>query len=666
MSPQFSFLHRFYAVVRFLFLTIFLYIHASQVCSAKPYNKTHSVLYINSYNVGMPWTDSITKGILQNLKQFENTKLYVEYIDSKRFDGSQYYSDLFLTYQKKYRHKHFDLVIVSDNEALNFMKIYGDSLIPNVPVLFCGLVNSSDYGFNSGRYYGIKEGIDLDDYVNVITQVLPNAKKIVFIGDKSPTVQNYFNTIKSFENKYKKRVSFQFESDILVDSLLFEVSNFRKSSAVVLFDISLDKNNEPINYESLATKIAKIAKSPVFCSNENIIAKGFFGGALRSGFQQGQDVANLAINFLKNPDFKPKERFLQSKSIYVFNYEKINEYEVNELMLPQNALILNSPHAIMLKYAKYMTLLIFGLAFLLVIIFFLLFNVRKRMSADKQYKKNLLECQEKLQTIEKKYKKTNLMNVDLGKINNELIQTNKKLLEGKTKAEESNRMKSAFLANVSHEIRTPLNSIIGFSNLMKMSKLEPQEKEYLNYISKGGEAMLYLVDDIIDISKIDVDKLSITQRDVNVKHFFTDFYDYYNSLKAFKDKGHIELILDIDQSNSDFSIFTDEARLKQILTNLTDNAFKYTEQGYVKIGYSISSELCNFFVKDSGIGIPADKHDVIFQRYTQLEHSLVQPSDGAGLGLSIVKKLLNLLGGKIWLESKPGEGTSFYFTLPIK
>lgn len=238
----------------------------------------------------------------------------------------------------------------------------------------------------------------------------------------------------------------------------------------------------------------------------------------------------------------------------------------------------------------------------------------------------------------------------------------KELVKAKEKAEESDRLKSAFLANMSHEIRTPLNSIIGFSELMSDPDFE-QDKDYqfAQIINASGNNLLAIISDIMDISKIEAGQMQINKRSFSVHQLMTEIQKEY-SFKAIERK--IELRLDPLIPTEEVIIESDQTKLRQILVNLVGNSIKFTEKGYIEIGMRIKEDFLEFHVKDTGIGISAEFQTLIFERFRQVESSYARKYGGTGLGLAISKSLTELLGGTLWLESKEGKGSTFYFTIP--
>lgn len=240
------------------------------------------------------------------------------------------------------------------------------------------------------------------------------------------------------------------------------------------------------------------------------------------------------------------------------------------------------------------------------------------------------------------------------------------LVVAKEKAEESERLKTAFLANMSHEIRTPLNGILGFTNLLCEDgnlSLE-NKKEYAGIISKSAEGLLKIINDILDISRLETGKTGIEQKPFDAAKTLSTIDSIFQKKLADTEKKDVELVL--QKPDMPLILNTDENRLIQIFSNLLDNALRFTPEGSVTFGISqINENRAEFFVADTGVGIPKEKHELIFDRFSQADNSLTRSYGGTGLGLSIVKKLLELMGSEISLESEPGKGACFRFQLPV-
>ncbi len=255
------------------------------------------------------------------------------------------------------------------------------------------------------------------------------------------------------------------------------------------------------------------------------------------------------------------------------------------------------------------------------------------------------------------------------------------LIIAKDKAEESDRLKTAFLHNISHEIRTPMNAIVGFSEFLNNPDLLPENrKKYTDIVVQSSKQLLSIITDIVSISTIEAGQEKIVENETNLNAVCKLLLEQFLS-KA--EKRNIGLALKTALPDDEALVITDEIKLTQVLSNLIGNALKFTEHGRVEFGYALKEHNLEFYIEDTGIGIPAEMHETIFQRFRQVEISTSRQFGGSGLGLSISKAYVELLGGKMWLKSEPENlpadplrqsyseaskagGSTFYFTIPYK
>ena len=232
----------------------------------------------------------------------------------------------------------------------------------------------------------------------------------------------------------------------------------------------------------------------------------------------------------------------------------------------------------------------------------------------------------------------------------------------KEKAEESDRLKTAFLHNISHEIRTPMNAIMGFSSLLGVPDFDTEtQASFIKAIQDGSNQLLSIINDIVDISSIEANILKKKISPVNLNVILESLYNQFQ-LKSIENGN--TLSFKPARTYPDTILHTDSTKLVQILTNLINNALKFTKNGLIEFGYTINESMVEFFVSDTGVGIPEDQHMKIFNSFYQVENDLTRQFGGTGLGLAITKAYTELLGGRVWLESKPGIGSTFYFNLP--
>lgn len=243
------------------------------------------------------------------------------------------------------------------------------------------------------------------------------------------------------------------------------------------------------------------------------------------------------------------------------------------------------------------------------------------------------------------------------------IKHEKELLAAKNRAEQSDKLKTAFLNNVSHEIRTPLNGIVGFSELL-IGNDEEDEQTLLRYksiVRKSCDQLLSVVSDVIDLSKIQAHEVNVNLSIYKIDDILLKIKEIYES---FAKENNLELRLNLPPERRDYFIETDEDKFRRIFTYLLNNAFKFTDKGFIEFGYIPKEKEYLFFVKDTGIGIKPEHKEHIFKFFSQGINSPARPYDGLGIGLSLTKAFVDMLGGIIYFESEVNEGTTFYFTLP--
>lgn len=281
-------------------------------------------------------------------------------------------------------------------------------------------------------------------------------------------------------------------------------------------------------------------------------------------------------------------------------------------------------------------------------------DITERRNAEKR----ILESEHLLRKQNAEYQ---ILNKELNETNQRIREINEKLIKATEKAQESDKLKSAFLANMSHEIRTPMNGIVGFSGLLQRTcGANDEQKKYVDIIIKSSNQLLSIINDIIDISKIEAGQTTLYKSDIILKQVITDVFNLYGEIANQK---KINLILTIPRDSNSLIIQSDETKIKQVICNLVINAIKFTEKGNVEMGYTVNNHFVEIFVKDDGIGIDKENYSLIFERFRKIEVNNTTP--GTGLGLAISKSLVELMGGKIWVESVKGIGTKFFFTIPL-
>jgi signal transduction histidine kinase len=235
--------------------------------------------------------------------------------------------------------------------------------------------------------------------------------------------------------------------------------------------------------------------------------------------------------------------------------------------------------------------------------------------------------------------------------------------KAKEKAEESDRLKNAFLHNLSHEVRTPLNAIVGFSSLLCENETDPEIRhQFVDAILRSSDHLLEIIDEIVEISNIEAKTVQVNIEAVNLNKALRKVYEGFK-VNASEKNILLSFVTELSDAEAFFS--TDSYKFSRILSNLVANAIKFTAKGEVKFGYSITDNMIEFYVSDTGIGVSKEHYPLIFNRFYQADHGSTRQYEGIGVGLSISRAYTELLGGEIWFKSKPDEGSVFYFTLPF-
>ncbi|HCY43628.1 MAG TPA: hypothetical protein DHV48_20225 [Prolixibacteraceae bacterium] len=311
---------------------------------------------------------------------------------------------------------------------------------------------------------------------------------------------------------------------------------------------------------------------------------------------------------------------------------------------------------------NYLIALIILAVVLVFIVLYLVFLLRKSWKAEKKSSAQTERILDQKTKSDASAKQLNNVVSNLESANYRLKETNLSLMEARKRAEESDKLKSVFLMNVSNEIRTPLNSIVGFSSLLGDPEIGDMEKKtFIDLIESNTESLLVLIDEILDLSKIETQQITLKKQEFSLDVLYSELFQVFSHGNI---NSRAELLIGKSIEGKALYIFSDRVRVKQILINLLSNAFKFTDSGTIEMGYQITrTREIVVYVKDTGIGIKREQHEEVFRRFMKLSEISTRSYRGAGLGLAITKKLVELLGGKIWVESEPGKGSTFFFTL---
>ncbi len=569
------------------------------------------------------------KGYLDNLTRFLKEK-YIDSMPDLIIHQLRYYDDV------KY-----------SNYFLKYKEIF-----PNVPVLLTGSNELEDFMKMKlpNNYSGIFSKIDLKPSFDLILKTQPRTKKIYLIIGNTEFETKVLNKTLNIIKNYKNNVDFEILNKQNISEILKIVKNAKKHSAVLLYSFNQDIEGNFYLSDEMVSQLTEISPVPIYGTFYNSIENGSIGGYIYDNEIFGKKTAEACIDILNNTKNMITPQKAISISYYIFDWLEIKRFGINDELLPEESIVINITYSFWELYYHY---IITAVIFMIIegfLIMFLLINRRYRKKAENNVIKNNEQLENKV------LERTNQL---------ELI--NEDLRKSKELAEIANRSKSEFLANISHELRTPLNAVIGFSEILRSMIKEETYKSYIETINLAGNSLLTLINDILDLSKIESGKLEIIYKNVSLHKLFEEIS------KIFKPKFESKNLKFIIEIAKDFPqyILIDEVRLRQILLNLVGNAIKFTDIGYIKLSVS-----CNYYdpndlnkinikilIEDTGIGIPENEQDFIFESFRQKSGQDEKKYGGTGLGLSITKKLIEIMNGNIYVKSVPNHGSTFFVEL---
>lgn len=537
-----------------------------------------------------------------------------------------------------------NLIVILGQEGWASYLSQDDSIIRDIPIL-CGMVSRNavllpDSNINVAEWTpesvnvedlknkrrnlaGFVYNYDIKANIELVRKLYPSTKHFALITDNSYGGISLQALVKKEIGKIKGIDFIPLDgrkNDIY--NIIEEIKQLPPQSIILLGTWRVDVNDGYYVGNATYTMMLANPKVPAFSLTSIGLGHWAIGGCIPQYRSIGKDLARQALHLLKEHPEKLDTETIPN--LYTFDAKKLKERHISTKELPPHSVFINTEVGLFVQY-KFEILLLVAIVLLLFLIMVLYFYLRTSKLKNKLL---ILIDKQKEDEIE--------------------------LRKAKDKAEESDRLKSAFLANMSHEIRTPLNAIVGFSNLLTMAEDEEERNEYINIISSNNELLLQLINDILDVAKIEAGTLEFIDSEIDINALLSDI-EQSSRLKA-PEGVQISFVEKMPYC----IIMSDKNRLAQVITNFINNAIKFTKEGSIRFGYRHKDDKLLFYVRDTGCGIEPEKKDLVFNRFVKL-NSFAQ---GTGLGLAICQMIVKKMGGEIGVESQLGKGSTFWFTLP--
>ncbi len=572
-----------------------------------PHGNQPKILVLNSYHPDYTWTRGEMAGISSVLHG--KAQLFVEYLDLKRYEPEVALDAITDVLTKKYRDTRFEVVVTTDVAALRYAAKHQRGLLGHAPIVFAGVERNHYDALTMGRFSGVLEDDHWLETTDLILKLHPNPAKVLVVADPlSFSLHESVDTIAASIRNAGVVCEVIFVDD--PEELRKRLVQQPPGTVILAGVLEAALATEWSGRVGLMTVLNQFGQFPVYVGDEATFSEGAFGGAVKSAEFQGREVAKLALKSMAGELKTPI--LLDSPNQALLDARRLAKYGVALDSVPANVKLMNLPDPVQTRtrfFIKFEALL---LVLLLGVVAWLTRSVLRKKRA-------------------------------------------------KEIAELANVTKSRFIASVSHELRTPLTAILGFSELMESDLSKDDEwREQMHIIRCNAQLLLALVNDVLDVSKVESGKLDITKTDVNVRNLVDEvltLQKFANKKKGLSIEG--DLAPAVPET-----IFTDPVRLKQILINVVGNAIKFTSQGAIRLDVRPEKrdgkEGLVFDVTDEGLGISDADRSKLFAPFVQLKSAPDRTQSGTGLGLYLAKRLATALGGGLDLVcSKPGQGSTF-------
>ncbi len=595
-------------------------------------------LHISSFYTDMEREQQISEGIDSVFFESENVDLYTVSLNSNRIlDDISRAKAIFSPLRASILKNIPDVIIVSDEMAMGFLENYYNRLFSNVPVIYCALndINSDMLWSVENQVTGVDETISAFETAELMLKLFPDTKNIFVINDYIQKGRLWKSEIDSQLSPLKNRVNISHNENSSFADLLQTIKNLPPDTLILTGFYYVDGIDTMYSTKNIHTRINENASVPVFSLMDTSIGYGQLGGKYSNNEKMGQIAGQMALEVLSDKPTNEIQNISDTTYLnkWIFDYNVLEKWNISTNSLPIDSEILNRPISLYEANPTAFNLLlalIFGaLAIVIALTVFMIVLGRRN--------KQLIKAQMSLHTAE----------------------------ELKEAAYSASEAKSLFLSNMSHEIRTPLNAIIGMTSIAKKMDNIDKIKGCLSTVESSSAHLLALINDVLDISKIEAGKIELH----NTPFYLEDTLNSLIGVISVKAREKMQEVLVRIENDTSMLLCGDSMRLSQVIMNLVANAVKFSDKNS-KILVTVHDKaraknriLIEISVEDQGIGLTEEEITRLFQPFQQADSSFTKRYGGTGLGLAISKEIVTMMGGEIWVTSTPDKGSNFTFNV---